>query len=123
MAIPKTIFITDEKRAWMRLRSHTVVFERDPEFSRYLEDESGSVLSMLRIWVSGSGQEPRAISHYLGSVRYCECGGWMSRLELYRLFRQATTVAGQIGERAATFRTKLSELLRHRFGKLKQQSA
>jgi len=116
MASLKTIFITDEKRAWMRMRSHTVVFDRDPDFARYLGGPSGSVLSMLRIWVAEPDPGSHGVSHYLGSIRHCECGGWMSRPELYRLFRQATTIADQIGERTLTFRARLSRLLRKHFG-------
>jgi hypothetical protein len=114
------IFVTVERRAWMRLHSHTVVFDRDPAFDRFLRDPSGSVLSILRIWVAESAVGPAVIRHYLGSVRHCACGGWMSRMELYRLFRQATVIAGLVGERAHTFRARLSALLRDYFHEEKQ---
>lgn len=99
----------------MRLRSHTVVFERDPDFERFRGDPSGSVLSVLRVWVADPGPGAPRLRHYLGSVRHCECGGWMSRRELYRLFRRATMTARRVGERGSQFRARLSTVLRKRF--------
>jgi hypothetical protein len=114
------IFITQERRAWMRLRSHTVVFDRDPEFVRYLMDPSGSVLSILRIWVAETVEGQPVIRYYVGSIRHCDCGGWMSRDELRRLFRHATVIARLVGERAKTFRGRLSRFLRDYFSQGKQ---
>jgi hypothetical protein len=109
------IFVTDERRVWMRLSNHVVVFERDPEFPRFLSDPSGSVLSILRIWVAIPASGAPNIQHYLGSIRHCACGGWMSHRELLRLFRQATLTARRLGESAQTFRGRLRRLLREYF--------
>ncbi|PWT87058.1 MAG: hypothetical protein C5B58_00380 [Acidobacteria bacterium] len=49
---PRNIFVADDRRAWMRLRDHIVIFERDPAFRRFLADPSGSVLHVVRIWVA-----------------------------------------------------------------------
>lgn len=115
MRIPRTVFVTDEKRVWMRLRDHVVVFERDPAFNRFLTDPSGAVLHILRIWVACPGGEGPRVRHYVGSIRRCECGEWMSRGELLRLFRRATVTAGLLGESAGRFRSRLSEFLRTYF--------
>ena len=96
----------------MRLSSHTVVFDRDPAFARFLTDSSGSVLSILRIWVAEAAAGQAVIRHYLGSVRHCACGSWLSRRELYRLFRRARLTASFVGESAQTFRARLSSFLR-----------
>lgn len=112
----KNIFVTDEKRAWMRLRSHTVVFDRDPDFTRCQASPGGSVLSILRIWIAEPNDGESVIRYYLGSIRHCECGGWMSPGELHRLFRRATTVARQMGEETKIFRARLSRFLRDYFG-------
>ena len=109
------IFVADEKRAWMRLRDHVVIFERDPDFLRFLANPSGSVLRVVRIWVASEDSDPPRIRRYLGSIRRCECGGWMSHRELVRLFRRATVAAADIGERAAIFRASLSAFLREYF--------
>lgn len=109
------IFVADERRAWMRLRDHVVVFERDPDFARFLLDPSGSVLRVLRIWVTGPGTKSPANLHYVGSIRRCDCGGWMSHRELLRLFRRARLSARKVGLRADTFRVRLSAFLRDYF--------
>ena len=98
----------------MRLRDHVVIFERDPDFVRFRHDRSGSVLRVVRVWVAGPEQGASQIRHYLGSVRYCECGGWMSHRELVRLFRRATMTAHREGESARLFRVRLSRHLRAR---------
>jgi hypothetical protein len=115
MADSENIFITDERRVWMRLRDHIVIFERDPDFERFVANRSGSVLHILRIWVGCPKEGALQIRHYLGSIRRCECGGWMSHRELLRLFRQATVTARLLGERAAAFRGRLSQFLREYF--------
>ena len=82
----------------MRLASHTVVFDRDPDFARYSKDPSGSVIRIVHLWLAEAGQGRPTIRHYLGSVRRCDCGGWVSRCELARLFRRATVAARLAGD-------------------------
>lgn len=111
-----TNFITDEKRAWMRLRDHAVVNERDPDFERFSKDPSGSILQILRIWASSTHTSTPVQGHYIGSVRHCECGGWVSsRRELNRLFHRATDAARLLGAETRGFRSDLSKLLRAHF--------
>ena len=100
----------------MRLSDHLVIFEREPAFVRFVADPTGSVLRVVRIWVAFNDSDPPRIRRYLGSIRRCECGGWMSHRELIRLFRRATIAARHIGERADTFRASLSAFLREYFG-------
>ena len=110
-----SIFVTDERRVWMRLRDHIVIFDDEPDFARFLKDPSGSVLRVLRIWVVHSGADSSSVRRYVGSVRRCSCGGWVSNHELIRLFRRATITAGILGESAEAFRAKLSRFLREYF--------
>jgi hypothetical protein len=114
MAVRENIFVSDQRRVWMRLRDHTVVFERDPDFPRFVADPSGSVLRIARVWVAGA-ESGSPLRYYVGSVRRCECGGWTSRRELIRLFRRATATAGHLGESAHSFRARLSGYLRETF--------
>jgi hypothetical protein len=111
----ENIFITDERRVWMRLRDHIAIFERDRDFARFLGDPSGSVLHIVRIWVGSPKAAPLQVRHYVGSIRRCECGGWMSHRELVRLFRRATVTARLLGECAGAFRGRLSQFLREYF--------
>jgi hypothetical protein len=115
MTVSKSILVSDERRVWMRRRDHTVVFERDPEFARFLADPSGSVLHILRIWIACPDSKPPGIRHYVGSIRHCDCGGWMSHRELLRLFRRATLAARHFGESAHEFRARLRRFLREYF--------
>jgi hypothetical protein len=117
MTMTRNIFVADERRMWMRTGDHTVVFDRDPAFIRFLAAPGGSVLRILRIWVADSETDSSDIHHYLGSVRRCECGGWMSHRELRRLFRRATATARRVGENADLFRARLSGFLREYFSK------
>lgn len=111
-----SIFITDERRIWMRLRDHAVVFDNEPDFPRFLNDPSGSILRVLRIWVADSTADLSRVRFYVGSVRRCDCGTWMSHDELVRLFRRATVTARMLGENTGSFRSKLSRFLREYFG-------
>lgn len=99
----------------MRLCDHVVIFDRDPAFIRFLANRSGSVLHVLRIWVACLDSDSTESRRYVGSIRRCECSGWMSHRELVRLFRRATVTARLIGEKADTFRARLSEFLRDYF--------
>ena len=99
----------------MRLATHTVVFDRDPDFARYSKDPSGAVIRIVHLWLAGAGQGPPTIRHYLGSVRRCDCGGWVSRHELARLFRRATVAARLGGESGLGLRHRLSRYLREYF--------
>jgi len=112
---PMSIFVTDERRAWMRLRDHLVVFDRDPDFGRFCRHTSGSVLRILRIWVASPASDLPVTRQYVGSIRRCECGGWMSRRELLRLFRRARVTARKVGESADAFCARLSGFLRDYF--------
>ena len=107
--------ISEERRVWMRLSTHTVVFDRDPDFARYSKDPSGSVIHIVHLWLADVGEAPPTIRYYLGSVRRSDCGGWVSRRELARLFRRATVAAHLAGENALGLRHGLTRYLREYF--------
>lgn len=73
-AIPRTIFVTDERRVWMRLHDHVVIFEREPDFPRFAADSTGPVLRIVRIWVVFPGSALPRTQYYVRSVRYCARG-------------------------------------------------
>jgi hypothetical protein len=115
MAFSPHRIISKEKRVWMRLATHTAVFERDPDFARCSKDPSGSVIRIVHLWLAEAGQGVPVLCHYLGSVRRCDCGGWVSRYEVARLFRRATVAAHLMGERGLRLRHSLSGYLREYF--------
>jgi len=104
------IFLTRERKNWMRLRSHTVVFDSEPDFALRRDDPSGALMRILHIWLADPLGEPPTVQAYPGSVRFCE--GWYSRRELFRFFRRASAAAGSHGPRGAVFRHSLSAFLR-----------
>ena len=109
------VIISNERRAWMRLASHTVVFDREPDFLRFSEDPSGSVIRILHLWLAEPPLDFPTIRHYLGSVRRCDCGGWVSRREVVQLFRRATAAAVLARENGRHLRHILSRYLRKYF--------
>ena len=115
MKFPLLQIVSSERRAWMRLATHTVVFDSDPDFVRYVRDPSGSVIRIVYLWLAEAGEGLPAIRHYLGSVRHCDCGGWLSHGELARLFRRATFTAHLVGEGGVGLRRRLARYLRAYF--------
>jgi hypothetical protein len=109
------VIISNERRAWMRLASHTVVFDREPDYLRLSKDPSGSVVRILHLWLAEPPPELPAARHYLGSVRRCDCGGWVSRRQVMQLFRRATAAAILAGENGRCLRHTLSRYLRKYF--------
>jgi hypothetical protein len=107
--------ISKERRAWVRRSTHTVIFDSDPDFVRYSNDLSGSVMRILHFWLAEAGPDPPPIRHYLGSVRRWQSGAWASRSELVRLFRRATLAARLEGQSEPELRCNLSRYLRQYF--------
>jgi hypothetical protein len=99
----------------MRLTSHTVVFDREPDYLRFAQDPSGSVIRILHLWLAEPPLDSPTIRHYLGSVRRCDCGGWVSRWEVVQLFRRATAAAVLAGENTRSLRHTLTGYLRRYF--------
>jgi len=113
-AQPAGQLVARERRFWMRLRSHAVVFDRDPEWPRFRDDPSGQVVRILQLWMTesraASGATPDTARHFLGNVRYCQ--GWMSRAEVSRLYRRVTAAAHLEEQCGALWRTRLTQFLR-----------
>ena len=67
-------FHVEERRAWIRTQTHTVVYDRDPDYGRFAKDPTGAVKRMLRIWLAeGKGDRPY-LRAYLGTVTFCFMG-------------------------------------------------
>ncbi len=99
-----------ERRAWVRTLTHTVVYDRDPDYGRFAKDSTGSVKRMLRIWLAeGKGDRPY-LRAYLGTVTFCFIGP--SFRELYRLFRLTSRAAKAAGAEDKALRQRLAGMLR-----------
>lgn len=115
--------ISHERRAWMRLASHTVIFDRDADFARYSKDPGGSVIRIVHLWLAEAGEGLPIIRYYLGSVRRFDRGGWLSHQEVARLFRRATAAAHLAGESGLCLRHNLSNYLREYFSTAPEANA
>ena len=103
-------FHVEERRAWIRTQTHTVVYDRDPDYNRFAKDPTGAVKRMLRIWLAeGKGDRPY-LHAYLGTVTFCFTGP--SFRELYRLFHLTSRAAKAAGTEDKALRHRLTGLLR-----------
>ncbi len=105
-----TFFHVEQRTAWIRTSTHTVVYDRDPDYPRFAKDPSGYIKRMLRIWLAEPGRNRPYLRAYLGTVTFCFTGP--SFRELYRLFRLTTRAARVAGQSAKAMRNDLAVLLR-----------
>ena len=103
-------FHVEERRAWIRTHTHTIVYDRDPDYDRFAKDSTGTVKRMLRIWLAEpKGDRPYLIA-YLGTVTFCFMGP--SFRELYRLFHLTSRAARTAGVENKKLCHRLAALLR-----------
>jgi hypothetical protein len=105
-----TVFHVEERRAWVRTSTHTVVYDRDPDYPRFEKNPDGTVKRMLRIWLAEPKEGRPYLLAYLGTVMFC-FGGPSSR-DLCRLFHLTSRAAKVAGQPAKALRANLSGLLR-----------
>jgi hypothetical protein len=104
----------DERRAWIRTCTHTLVRDRDADFGRHRLDRRGVVRRMLRVWQAGSAPDAPWPRRYLGRVNICTSG--LMRSQVTAVLRQAAKIARQNapedGGAGRAARRKLKVLLR-----------
>jgi len=103
-------FHFEQRSAWLRTGTHTIVYDRDPDYPRFVKDPSGSVKHMLRIWLAERGAEKPLLRAYLGTVTFCFMRP--SVKDLHRLFHLTTAAAKAAGQSARVLRHDLADLLR-----------
>ena len=103
-------FHVEQRSAWVRTTTHTIVYDRDPDFPRFAHDPSGSVKHMLRIWLAERGKGRPLLRAYLGTVTFCFMKP--SVKDLRRLFHPTTAAAKAAGQSAGALRHDLADLLR-----------
>ena len=108
MATP--FFHVEQRTAWIRTSTHTVVYDRDPDYPRFERDPGGRVKRMLRIWLADAGSDRPYLRAYLGTVTFCFTGP--SFRDLCRLFHLTTKAAKAAGQSAKALRNELAALLR-----------
>lgn len=109
-AVAMMYFHIEERRAWVRSQTHTVVIDRHPDFERLAKDPSGKVRLLLRIWLAEDRGEGWLLRDYLGTVSFCDRGPSVRNLR--RLFSFASASARKAGVRASALRRELGDILR-----------
>ncbi len=101
-------FHLEERRAWIRTSTHSVVWDRDPDFDRFAANKTGMIARLIRIWQDDpESQQPL---DYLGSVYLGPLG--YRRRDLRRLFQRVAKNCLGTGESPTTVRRELSRLLK-----------
>ena len=103
-------FHVEERRAWLRTQTHTVVLDREPDFARFAQSREGAVRLTLRIWLAESRWGRPWLKAYLGSVTFCATSP--PRRHLRRLFRLASSSAKTVGQSPRALRRGLAAVLR-----------
>jgi hypothetical protein len=103
-------FYVEQRSAWVRTSTHTIVYDRDPDYPRFAQDSSGSVKHMLRIWLAERNAERPLLRAYLGTVTFCFIRP--SFRDMCRLFHLTTRAAKAAGQSARALRHDLTDLLR-----------
>jgi hypothetical protein len=103
-------FHVEQRSAWIRTGTHTIVYDRDPDYPRFERDPSGSVKRMLRIWLAERKADRPLLRAYLGTVTFCFMKP--SFRDLCRLFHLTTKAAKTAGQSARALRRDLADMLR-----------
>jgi hypothetical protein len=103
-------FHIEQRSAWIRTATHTVVYDRDPDYSRFAGDSTGEVKRMLRIWLAEYRCGRPYLISYLGAQSLCSVQP--SFRQLRRLFRLTSRAARQSGMQPGQLRRRLAGLLR-----------
>jgi hypothetical protein len=103
-------FHIEERRAWIRRHKRIIVYDRDPNYTRFANDPTGTIKLMLRIWLAESKGEQPYIHAYLGIVTFCFIGP--SPQDILRLFRFTSKAATQARQSPKILRHDLALLLR-----------
>ena len=104
-------FHIEERRAWLRSHTHTIVLDRDPAFARFARKPDGCLRRMLRVWLAENRGDHRHLRAYLGTITCCTTGP--SFRELRRLLRLTSAAAANADAGARGLRRELIALLRH----------
>jgi len=107
-------FHVEQRSAWVRTGTHTVVYDRDPDYPRFAGDSTGIVRRLIRIWLAETRDNRDYLIAYLGSVTFCLVRP--SYRDLLRLFRLTSRAAEAAGRSARMLRNDLAKLVRQYMG-------
>lgn len=100
----------EERRAWLRSKTHTIVFDRDADFDEVSTQGDGQPLRLLRVWLTDARGDPPRVRGYLGTLRLFD--GVPSDDDLDGLRRRAVELAPLVRKRPRALESELTEALR-----------
>ena len=103
-------FHIEERQAWVRSLTHTVIFDRDPDFARFAQNPKGDIRRIIRVWVAEPKDAHPYKQAYLGAALFF--ASRFSFSELCLIFRRASVYAAHSGEPARILRHQLADSLR-----------
>jgi len=103
-------FHIEQRRAWIRRHKRIIVYDRDPNYTRFAKDQSGTIKLMLRIWLAEPGNDQPYLRAYLGTITFCFIGP--SPEDIFRLFRFTSKAATEAKQSPKILRHDLTVLLR-----------
>ncbi|MBI2923076.1 MAG: hypothetical protein HYY18_18635 [Planctomycetes bacterium] len=92
--VTEPVFLFEERRAFIRTRTHLVITNRQPGFFEFAATGDGVVARLVRVWVGRIEGRETIPSAYLGSVVLCPSstlGPQVARL----LRRASASLAGR----------------------------
>ena len=108
-------FYVEEHTAWIRSNPHTFVYENDPDFHRFVQDPTGTIKHILRIWLPKSNGSQPLLYTYLGSITYCSND--VSFPDISRLLHSTSKAAMATGQSVQALKYELTCLLRSHFNR------
>ena len=103
-------FHIEERKAWVRNHTHTVVSDRDPDYERFAQDPSGNIRRIIRVWVAEPISNRPFKRAYLGAAIFFACRFSLS--ELHLMFHRASAFTDDCEEPVKTVRHQLADTLR-----------
>jgi hypothetical protein len=104
------VFHIEERQFWMRSCTHTVVFDRDPDYANFVQDQGGSIGRIVRVWVAEPKSGRPCKRAYLGAALFL--GSQFDFSELHLVFHRVSAYAAYSGGSARTLRHQLADVLR-----------
>jgi hypothetical protein len=107
-------FHVEQRSAWIRTQTHTIILDRDPDFERFAKDPTGVIQHILRFWLAEPRPSRPYLRAYLGALSF-----WMGPpafADLCRVFRFTSRAAKAFGESPRELRHRLEHLIRDYVG-------
>jgi hypothetical protein len=115
-------FLFQERQAFVRTQTHTMVRDTDPDFRYFCSTQDGVVASLVRIWLTEKSRAGNVPVAYLGCVRFCRSLHPSIR-EIRNIVKRLEKCAREEKRDTESLRRELLSHLRRYVAKLKAEEA